>query len=58
MYLRNEYATIAEYNEQAGDIAEKYHIVVVADFPANFSETAARRLLSIAPAARAAEFIP
>src|SRR5262249_3630092 len=25
MYLRNEYATIAEYNEQAGDIAEKYH---------------------------------
>ncbi|HYV29742.1 MAG TPA: FtsK/SpoIIIE domain-containing protein, partial [Candidatus Binatia bacterium] len=48
MYLRNEYATIAEYNEQAGNIAEKYHFVVVADFPMNFSETAARRLLSIA----------
>ncbi|MDA1276212.1 MAG: FtsK/SpoIIIE domain-containing protein [Verrucomicrobia bacterium] len=48
MYLRNEYATIAEYNEQAGNIAEKYHFLVVADFPANFSETAAKRLLSIA----------
>jgi S-DNA-T family DNA segregation ATPase FtsK/SpoIIIE len=48
MYLRNEYATIAEYNEQAGDIAEKYHFLVVADFPVNFSETAVKRLLSIA----------
>lgn len=48
MYLRNDYATIADYNEQAGTIAEKYHFVVVADFPTNFSETAARRLLSIA----------
>ena len=48
MYLRNEYETIAEYNAQAGDIAEKYHFLVVADFPANFSETAAKRLLSIA----------
>ena len=48
MYLRNEYQTIAEYNEQAGVIAEKYHFLVVADFPVNFSETAAKRLLSIA----------
>ncbi|MGA2863499.1 MAG: FtsK/SpoIIIE domain-containing protein [Verrucomicrobiota bacterium] len=48
MYLRNEYATIAQYNEQAGVIAEKYHFLVVADFPVNFSETAAKRLLSIA----------
>jgi len=48
MYLRNEYATIAEYNEQAGNIAEKYHFVVVANFPAGFSETAIQRLLSIA----------
>ncbi len=50
MYLRNEYATIAEYNEQAGVIAEKYHFLVVADFPANFTETATKRLLSIAAA--------
>ena len=48
MYLRNEYATIAEYNEQAGNIAEKYHFLVVADFPSGFSESAAKRLLSIA----------
>ncbi len=48
MYLRNEYETIADYNKQAGTIAEKYHFVVIADFPAQFSETAARRLLHIA----------
>src|SRR5207247_4256268 len=42
------YQTIAEYNEQAGVIAEKYHFLVVADFPVNFSDTAAKRLLSIA----------
>lgn len=48
MYLRNEYRTIAEYNEQAGVIAEKYHFLVVADFPANFTDVAAKRLLSIA----------
>src|SRR5437588_11122122 len=44
MYLRNEYQTIAEYNAQAGSIAEKYHFLVVASFPVNFSETAAQRL--------------
>jgi len=48
MYLRNEYATIAEYNEEAGVIAEKYYFLVIADFPVSFSETAAKRLLSIA----------
>ena len=48
MYLRNEYATIADYNAQAGSVAEKYHFLVVADFPAAFSETAVARLQSIA----------
>jgi S-DNA-T family DNA segregation ATPase FtsK/SpoIIIE len=48
MYLRNEYETIAEYNAEAGTIAEKYHVLVIADFPVNFSETAARRLINIA----------
>ena len=48
MYLRNEYATITEYNAQAGSIAEKYHFLVVASFPVNFSDTAARRLRNIA----------
>jgi S-DNA-T family DNA segregation ATPase FtsK/SpoIIIE len=48
MYLRNEYATITEYNEQAGSVAEKYHFLVIADFPSGFSETSAKRLQSIA----------
>lgn len=48
MYLRNEYATITEYNAQAGSVAEKYHFLVIADFPAGFSEQAAKRLQSIA----------
>lgn len=48
MYLRNEYPTIVEYNARAGAIAEKYHILIVAGFPVNFSEAAGRRLLNIA----------
>ena len=48
MYLRNEYETIADYNLEAGNIAEKYHVVVISDFPANFTETSVRRLLRIA----------
>jgi hypothetical protein len=48
MYLRNEYATITEYNEKAGSVAEKYYFLVIADFPANFSEVAVKRLQSIA----------
>ena len=47
MYLRNEYANITEYNEQAGTIAEKYRFLVIAGFPAAFSETSCKRLLSI-----------
>jgi hypothetical protein len=48
MYLRNEYATITEYNAEAGSIAEKYQVLVIASFPVNFSDTAARRLRNIA----------
>lgn len=47
MYLRNDYATIAEYNAEAGTMAEKYHFLVIASFPVNFSDTAARRLRNI-----------
>ena len=47
-YLRNEFRSIQEYNVHAGEVAEPYHILVVANFPANFSEQAARRLISIA----------
>ena len=46
-YLRNEFATIEEYNEFAGEVAEPYRLLVVTDFPAKFSELSARRLTSI-----------
>ncbi len=46
-YLRNEYASIGDYNADA-EVPEPYRFVVVANFPANFTETAARRLMSIA----------
>ncbi len=47
-YLRNEFASIQEYNEHAGEVAEPFQILVIANFPANFSDEAARRLVSIA----------
>lgn len=47
-YLRNEFASIQEYNEHAGEVAEAFHILVIADFPAGFSDEAVRRLVSIA----------
>jgi energy-coupling factor transporter ATP-binding protein EcfA2 len=47
-YLRNQYATIEEYNRAAGEVAEPYRVLVVANFPANFTPEAAKRLVSIA----------
>lgn len=46
-YLRNEFETIEEYNQQAGELAEPYRFLVIADFPHNFNEESARRLSSI-----------
>jgi energy-coupling factor transporter ATP-binding protein EcfA2 len=46
-YLRNEFATIEDYNHAAGEVAEPFRFLVIANFPANFSEAACRRLLSI-----------
>jgi DNA segregation ATPase FtsK/SpoIIIE, S-DNA-T family len=46
-YLRNEFATIEDYNHHAGEVAEPYRFLVISDFPAKFSEIAASRLLSI-----------
>ena len=46
-YLRNEFETIAQYNQSAGEIAEPYRFLVIADWPANFTEEATRRLMSI-----------
>lgn len=48
MYLRTEHRTLAEYNQHAGDLAEKYRFLVIADFPAGFTDIALGRLLSIA----------
>jgi hypothetical protein len=47
-YLRDDFKTIEAYNAQAGQIVEAYRIVVIYDFPTNFTEAAARRLTSIA----------
>jgi len=46
-YLRNEYETIDEYNIAAGEIAEPYRYLVIADLPVNLSENAGKRLSSI-----------
>jgi hypothetical protein len=46
-YLRNQYKSIEAYNRAAGEVAEPYRVLVVANFPANFTPEAARRLLSI-----------
>ena len=47
-HLRNKYPSIEQYNLGAGEIAEPYRILMIFDFPINFSEEATRRLLSIA----------
>jgi S-DNA-T family DNA segregation ATPase FtsK/SpoIIIE len=47
-YLRNEYQSIEEYNREAGEVAEPFRFLIVANFPANFSEKAVKRLISIA----------
>src|SRR3712207_7526397 len=45
-YLRNQYKTIEDYNRAAGEVAEPYRVLVVANFPANFTPEAAKRLRS------------
>jgi hypothetical protein len=47
-FLRNQFATIQEYNEQAGEIAEPFRVLVVANFPVNFTTESLRRIVSIA----------
>lgn len=46
-YLRGQFETIEEYNRQAGEMAEPYRLLVVCDFPTQFSERAIEQLLSI-----------
>ncbi len=47
-YLRNDFPTIEAYNQAAGEIAEPYRFLVIADFPTNISEAAGKRIASIA----------
>jgi hypothetical protein len=47
-YLRNRYPTIADYNADAGEVAEPYRVLVVANFPAHVTDEAAKRLVRIA----------
>jgi len=46
-YLRNQFATIEAYNAHAGEVAEPYRFLVLADFPSAINELAAKRLASI-----------
>ena len=46
-YLRNEFSTIEQYNKQAGELAEPYRFLVIADFPQNFNEESVKHLKSI-----------
>jgi energy-coupling factor transporter ATP-binding protein EcfA2 len=46
-YLRNEFETIDDYNAQAGELAEPYRFLVIADFPNTFTDEALRRLAAI-----------
>ena len=46
-YLRNQYKSIEDYNRAAGEVAEPYRVLVIANFPTNFTPEAARRLISI-----------
>ena len=46
-YLRNQFATIEDYNVHAGEVAEPYRFLVLADLPSGLNEAAAKRLASI-----------
>ena len=47
-YLRNEFETIHQYNQHAGEVSEPYHVLVVANFPVGLSDASIRKLLTIA----------
>jgi len=47
-YLLNDYRNIEEYNKNAGEVEEAYRFIIIANFPSNFTDTAAQDLLKIA----------
>jgi DNA segregation ATPase FtsK/SpoIIIE, S-DNA-T family len=46
-YLRSNYATIDEYNEDAGEIAERYRFLVLCDFPAGMDDRTIAKVESL-----------
>ncbi len=46
-YLRNEYETIEHYNREAGEVAEPFRVLVIANFPFGFNDAAIRYLMSV-----------
>jgi hypothetical protein len=51
-YLRNNFDSIDEFNEEAGEIAEPYRFLTIFDFPSGFSEEAIislSRIMSVGP---------
>jgi len=46
-YLRGAYRTLEEYNQAAEEVREPYRVIVAVNFPVNFTEDSARRLVSI-----------
>jgi ribosomal protein L7/L12 len=46
-FLRKRYASLQDYNKEHQEIAEPFRFLVVFDFPVNFTESSARRLVSI-----------
>ncbi|HUQ71140.1 MAG TPA: FtsK/SpoIIIE domain-containing protein, partial [Planctomycetaceae bacterium] len=58
MFLRNEYATLEEYNRQAGEVAEPYRVLVVSGLPTSFSDIALRRLWNIVTSGARCGVIP
>src|SRR5205085_729275 len=46
-YLRNEFASIEEYNANAGEVSQPYRVLVAFDVPAGLTEAALQRLLAI-----------
>ncbi len=46
-YLRNEFESIHQYNQHAGEVAEPYHVLVLANFPVGLSDASIHKLLTI-----------
>jgi DNA segregation ATPase FtsK/SpoIIIE, S-DNA-T family len=46
-YLRGQFQNIHDYNRSAGEMAEPYRVIVIADYPRQFSDRAAEQLLSL-----------